>query len=69
MVHRDEVIAEEARGAVRAVLAADAAGDGALSRDAVQLVADLVKRRKCVAPRRPWRSCWASRCAAPGHPM
>ena len=50
MVHRDEVIADEARGAVRAVLAADAAGDGALSRDAVQLVADLVKRRKCVAP-------------------
>ena len=50
MVHRDEVIADEACGAVRAVLAADAAGDGALSRDAVQLVADLVKRRKCVAP-------------------
>ena len=50
MVHRDEVIAGEACGAVRAVLAADAAGDGSLSRDAVQLVADLVKRRKCVAP-------------------
>ena len=50
MVHRDSVIANEASGAVRTVLAADAAGDGTLARDAVQLVADLVKRRKCLAP-------------------
>jgi hypothetical protein len=50
MVHRDSVITSEACDAVRAVLAADAAGDGALARDAVQLVADLVHRRKCVAP-------------------
>ena len=50
MVHRDEVIAGEASEAVRTVLAADAAGDGTLARDAVQLVADLVKRRKCLAP-------------------
>ena len=50
MVHRDAVIADEACGALRALLAADAAGDGSLSRDAVQLVADLVKRRRCVAP-------------------
>lgn len=50
MVHRDTVIASEACSALHALLAADAAGDGDLSRDAVQLVADLVKRRKCVAP-------------------
>ena len=50
MVHRDEVIASEACGAVRTLLAADAAGDGSLARDTVQLVADLVKRRKCLAP-------------------
>ena len=50
MVHRDEIIASEACSAVRTLLATDAAGDGNLARDAVQLVADLVKRRKCVAP-------------------
>jgi len=50
MVHRDQVIASEACRAVRTLLATDAVGDGNLARDAVQLVADLVKRRKCVAP-------------------
>ena len=50
MVHRDEVIASEACQAVRTLLAADAVGDGTLARDAVQLVADLIKRRKCLAP-------------------
>ena len=48
MGHRDEAIAAECCGAVRRLLAADAAGDGSPARDAVQLVADLVKLRRRV---------------------
>ncbi|BDA51329.1 Nucleolar complex protein 3 homolog [Coccomyxa sp. Obi] len=48
MAHRDEAIAAECCGAVGRLLAADAAGDGSAARDAVQLVADLVKLRRCV---------------------
>ncbi len=48
MGHRDEAIAAECYGAVGRLLAADAAGDGSPARDAVQLVADLVKLRRRV---------------------
>ncbi|EIE19958.1 hypothetical protein COCSUDRAFT_44354 [Coccomyxa subellipsoidea C-169] len=48
MGHRDEAIAAECCGAVGRLLAADAAGDGSPARDAVQLVADLVKLRRRV---------------------
>lgn len=48
MGHRDEAIAAECCRAVGRLLAADAAGDGSAARDAVQLVADLVKLRRCL---------------------
>jgi hypothetical protein len=48
MGHRDEAIAAECCGAVGRLLVSDAAGDGSVARDAVQLVADLVKLRRCV---------------------
>lgn len=47
MAHRDPPIARACCGALAKLLAADAAGDGSRARDAVQLVADLVKRCKC----------------------
>ena len=47
MAHRDAHIARECCGALAKLLVADAAGDGSRARDAVQLVADLVKRCKC----------------------
>ncbi len=46
MAHRDGQIAAECCAAIGKLLRADAAGDGSIVRDAVQLVADLVKRRK-----------------------
>jgi len=49
MVHRDPQIAARACSTLRTLLAADAVGDGSLAREAVQLVADLIKRRKCNA--------------------
>ena len=48
MGHRDEAIAAECCGAVGQLLVTDAAGDGSVARDAVQLVADLVKLRRCL---------------------
>lgn len=48
MGHRDEAIAAECCGAVGRLLVSDAAGDGSVARDAVQLVADLVKLRRCL---------------------
>lgn len=47
MAHRDALVAHECCSAVKQLLALDAAGDGAAALEAVQLVADLVKRRKC----------------------
>lgn len=47
MAHRDAQVAGECCGAVARLLALDAEGDGSLMREAVQLVADLVRRRKC----------------------
>ena len=48
MAHRDAKIAHVCAQALQAVLEADA--EGVATREAVQLIADLVKRRKCVCP-------------------
>jgi hypothetical protein len=47
MAHRDEQIAAQCCSAVRALLSGEDKSGGATAREAVQLVADLVKRRKC----------------------
>lgn len=44
--HHDPAIAEECRTAVRRLLISDATGQ--ITKEAAQLVADLVKVRKCV---------------------
>ena len=48
MAHRDPEISDLCCSAIKAVLELDA--EGTASREAVQLIADLVKRRKCVCP-------------------
>ena len=48
MAHRDMEILGLCCAAVKTVLELDA--EGSASREAVQLIADLVKRRKCVCP-------------------
>ena len=45
MAHHDTSIAEECQTAVRLLLISDA--EGKMAREAVQLVADLVRVRKC----------------------
>lgn len=47
MGHRDEAMAAQCCSALGRLVASDAAGDGSAARDAVQLVADLVKLRRC----------------------
>ncbi|KAK9865833.1 hypothetical protein WJX84_002937, partial [Apatococcus fuscideae] len=48
LAHQDEVQQRMAAGALREVLAADM--DGSLSLTAVQLIADLVRRKNCTCP-------------------
>lgn len=46
MTHRDTAISQLSTAAIKAVLATDV--EGAAAREAVQLVADLVKRKRCL---------------------
>ena len=48
MAHHDQDIASECQQAVRMLLLTDASGS--MTREAVQLVADLVRVRKCHVP-------------------